>query len=174
MGVSLESQFDGTNNRGSVLSFGTSVVPNKKLSITLNYSMTNSRQSGGGKPEISRRTSATDLGVAYSPFPTVNLFASWAWQKTETQNEVLQNYNLNWSPFRGGVLQFNFAYTESLRQSDNAKDRTITPFLRLNLSRSSFLNLYYSIIQSNSEDPISGISFRQKQRLLAVEYRLNF
>jgi hypothetical protein len=130
--------------------------------------------SGGGKPDQSTRDSSTDLAVSYSPFPTLYLFGSWSWLKTNVRSDLLQNYNLNWNPFRGGALQFNFAYTESLRQSDKAKARTITPYLRLGLSRASYLSLYYSIISNDSEDPIAGISLRQREKLLVAEYRVNF
>jgi hypothetical protein len=174
MGVAFQSQFDGTDNKSSVLTFGTTLVPNKKLSITFGYSLTDSRVSGGGKPDQSTRDSSTDLAVSYSPFPTLYLFGSWSWLKTNVRSDLLQNYNLNWNPFRGGALQFNFAYTESLRQSDKAKARTITPYLRLGLSRASYLSLYYSIISNDSEDPIAGISLRQREKLLVAEYRVNF
>ncbi len=174
-GIFFTSESGGSDTRGSALNSGITLSPNKRLSMTLNYGYNQSRQSGGGLQDLSTTSSSTDLSVSYTPFPALFFFADWAWQKTSGQNgDFLQNYNINWSPFQGGALQFNFYYSEILRQADNSKTTIIRPYLRWNVTRSSFLNLSYSIIDSDSREPATALTLTEKQKIAAAEYRVNF
>ncbi len=174
-GIFFTSESGGRDTSGSTLNSGITLAPNKKLSMTLNYGYNQSRQSGGGLNELSTTSSSTDLSVSYTPFPALYFFADWAWQKTSGQNgDFLQNYNINWSPFQGGALQINFFYNQTLRQADNSKTTIIRPYLRWNVTRSSFLTLSYSIIDSNANAPAAALTLTEKQKVAVAEYRINF
>ncbi len=180
-GISKSSVFDGTNNSSTTLNAGTVLVPNRRLSVSLNYGYSDSRLSGAGQGSTTETTN-TDLSVSYTPFPALYLFGEWTWTKTSThsdnmqatntQNDMLQNYSVNWVPFQGGQLVFNFFYNESLRQLDNSRARTYGSTVRWMLSGASYLTFTYNILQNKSF--FSQVSTHNRERVLLVEYRLNF
>ncbi|HET6515612.1 MAG TPA: hypothetical protein VFG09_10665 [Thermodesulfovibrionales bacterium] len=172
-GTFLTSDYTGRDNKGSTLNFGVTMSPTRKLSLTLSGNLSNSRQSGGGQPSNSTSTSSKDLALSYTPFPSVYFTADWAWQ----ENNFVQNYQVDWSPFQGGDLQCSFYYNEVLNDQNNSKSRLIRPYLRLNLRKAGYLTLSYSIIKDSSNAATVG-AIQQKsqetQEVFAVEYRLNF
>jgi hypothetical protein len=82
----------------------------------------------------------------------LNLFASWEiiWER-HRDTEMTQDYALNWSPFPDGALQFNFAYDENLRSQDNLKERILTPSIRWNITKRSYLDVSYQITRSKND-----------------------
>jgi hypothetical protein len=151
-GYNFSTLETGQDQRNTIINFGSSIVPHRTTTITLIYSDTTTNQSGGGLPSTSTSTRRGDLSVAYRPFETLYLFASWEILAEKGQKiQTTQNYGLNWSPFPEGTLQFNFSYNESILSENNQKSRLITPSLRWNITSRSFLDLSYQFIHSSSK-----------------------
>jgi hypothetical protein len=151
-GFNFSTLETGQNQQNTIINFGSSIVPHRTMTITLIYSDTATNQSGGGLPSTSTSTRRGDLSVAYRPFETLYLFASWEILAEKGQKiQTIQNYGLNWSPFPEGTLQFNFSYNENILSENNQKNRLITPSLRWNITSRSFLDLSYQLIHSSSK-----------------------
>jgi hypothetical protein len=151
-GINFSTLETGQRQRNTIINFGTSIVPHRAMTITLNYSDTTTDQSGGGLPSTSTSTRRGNLSVAYRPFETLYLFSSWEILAEKGEKvQTTQNYGLNWSPFPEGTLQFNFAYNESILSENKQKSRLITPSLRWNITNRSFLDLSYHYIHSSSK-----------------------
>jgi hypothetical protein len=172
--ASISSQPDGADVKATSTNSGITLSPNSKLSMTLSYGYNRTRQTGGSvQGRLSTTSTSTDLAVSYNPFPSVSFWGDWAWQTTTGQeSNFLQDYNINWSPFQGGTLVLSFFYSENLDQLNDAKTTLIRPNLRWNVTKSSFLNLSYSIIDSDAK--ASGLSVKERQKIFAAEYRVNF
>jgi len=151
-GFNFSTLETGQKQQNTIINVGSSIVPHRTMTITLIYSDTVTNQSGGGLPSTSTSTRRGDLSVAYRPFETLYLFASWEILAEKGQTiQTTQNYGLNWSPFPEGTLQFNFSYNESILSENNQKSRLITPSLRWNITSRSFLDLSYQYIHSSSK-----------------------
>ena len=90
------------------------------------------------------------MGVTYRPFPLLYLVASWSWVTEIDKKMALQNYGVNWTPFVDGQLQFNFAYNENLESDINGKVRNMLAGVRWNITRRSYLNVAYQVIDTAS------------------------
>jgi hypothetical protein len=151
-GINFSTLETGQRQQNTIINFGSSIVPHRTVTITLIYSDTATNQSGGGLPSTDTSTRRGDVSVAYRPFETLYLFASWQILAEKGQKvQTTQNYGLNWSPFPEGTLQFNFSYNESILSENNQKSRLITPSLRWNITSRSFLDLSYQYVQNSSK-----------------------
>jgi hypothetical protein len=128
------------------------------LNITLSSSGQKSVLSGGGLPDSTSSTRSNEVGVSYYPFPALYLFAAWSETKTVgsgtsqgAAGDRRANYGLNWNPFPGGDLVFNFSYFESQRNVFNEIDKTWTPSLRWNITRRSYALVTYTDTRSTSD-----------------------
>ncbi len=150
-GVNSAKRETNEKQFGTTVSFGSNIVPHRNLSFNLNFSNTTSDQKGGGKPETSSSTRSVDMNVSYTPFPTLYLYGSLnITSRTDAKTSYLQNYSVNWSPFPGGSLQFNFGYTESLRSEDNGRDTSFGPSLTWKITNRATLNMSYQIVKTKS------------------------
>ena len=151
-GYNFSTLETGQKQDNTIINFGANIVPHRTTTITLIYSDSITNQSGGGLPSTSTSARRGDLSVAYRPFETLYLFASRGILAEKGQKiQTTQNYGLNWSPFPEGTLQFNFSYNESILSENNQKNRQITPSLRWNITRRSFLDLSYQYIHNSSK-----------------------
>jgi hypothetical protein len=151
-GVTFRREETEQWTRDFIINLGANIVPHRTVIFVLNYSDKISKQWGGETEGGSTYTSTLDMSINYNPFRTLNLFASWdivaeKGRKTETT----QNYAINWSPFPDGALQFNFTYNENLRSEINEKERIVTPSVRWNITRRSYLDVSYQIIRTRSD-----------------------
>ena len=151
-GYNFSTLETGQKQDNTIINFGANIVPHRTTTITLIYSDTITNQSGGGLPSTSTFTRRGDLSVAYRPFETLYIFTSWEILAQKGQKiQTTQNYGLNWSPFPEGTLQFNFSYNESILSENNQKNRLITPSVRWNITRRSYLDLSYQYIHTSSK-----------------------
>ncbi len=151
-GLSVANSETEQRSVSTIINSGATVLPRPEVTINLNYSQTNTKQTGGGVPDSSAYTRRGDFNIAYSPFITLYLFASFGMSAAnDTETAFLQNYALTWSPLQDGDLQFNFSFNESLQAEDNAENRTITPSLRWYISRRAYLDVAYSLMTSKSQ-----------------------
>ncbi len=151
-GFNFSTLETGQTTRNTVINFGANIVPHRTMTITLIYSDTITNQSGGGLPSNSTSTRRGDLSVAYRPFESLYIFTSWDILAEKGQRiQTTQNYGVNWTPFPEGTLQFNFNYNESILSENNQKSRLITPSVRWNITRRSYLDLSYQYIHTSSK-----------------------
>ncbi|HEX8960726.1 MAG TPA: hypothetical protein VF775_04065, partial [Geobacteraceae bacterium] len=143
-GYSTSTQPGGGQSQSVILSSGLSLIPRKDLNVNLGYSETSTQQSGGVVPSSSTYTRSGALSVSYTPFETLYLTGAWAISASNDQpTTTTQNYGASWSPFRGGTLQFNFNYSESLSSPDNQKTRSLSPSARWNVRPGTTVDFTY-------------------------------
>jgi hypothetical protein len=141
-----DQRIDSTNYSG-----GINLIPIGTLNITLSSSGQKSDISGGGVPETSQATRTNEMSVSYYPFSTLYLFASRSVRSGSGQpNDRLTNFGLNWSPFPGGDLVFNFSYNETRRALDNSIDKSVIPSLRWNITRRTYVVAAYNSTKNTS------------------------
>jgi hypothetical protein len=116
-------------------SYGVSLVPLKTLSITGSsvYSKTDLYYS---RSEV--------LSIAYTPFATMFLNASWTTIDQSSHHDRLQNYNASWSPFPGGDLLLNIAYLETLQLQYNTLQKTLQESARWNINKRTYAQASYA------------------------------
>jgi hypothetical protein len=132
-------------------SWGINLIPIGTLNITLSSSYEKSDRSGGGVPASSQFSRGREASMSYYPFRALYLYGSWSERSgSDRARDTLTTYGLNWSPFPGGDLQFNFAYTESRRALDNSIDKSMTPSLRWNITRGTYVVTAYNSTRNTS------------------------
>lgn len=150
-GISFSTSEAGQKTTSTILNFGASIVPRDNLSLNMGYSETKTEQSGGERKKTSSTTSSAFLSMVYVPFKTLYLFGSIdRVSQSEGKAATALNYAMTFSPFRDGDLLFNFAYNETLRLEEEEKSRTMTPSIRWNITRRSYLDMSYNIIRTST------------------------
>ncbi|MDA8103851.1 MAG: hypothetical protein M0Z71_00570 [Nitrospiraceae bacterium] len=149
-GLGFSTLETGRKQDSTILNGGTNIVPNRYLSLNLNYASTVTDETGGGLPEASFTTRRTDVGVTCRPFPLLYLVASWGWVTDMDRKMTLQNYGVNWTPFVDGQLQFSFAYNENLQSDINGKVKNLLAAVRWNITQRSYLDVAYQVIDTSS------------------------
>jgi hypothetical protein len=141
-----DQKTDSTN-----YSTGLNMIPIETLNITLSSTGQKSDQTGGGLPENTTTTRSKEVDVSYYPFRTLYVFASWITRYSSgSPSDRLKNYGLNWSPFPGGDLVFNFSYNETQRSLDNSIDKIWITSLRWNVTHRTYALLSYNSTKSTS------------------------
>ena len=148
-GVSFQTKDPGEKTTDTIFSFGSGLVPHRRVTVDLYYTSTDTKKSGDSLQDSSDFTRRGTLGVSYKPFDTVYLFTSLETITTTDKKRTLQNYGGNWSPFPDGSLQFTFTFNESLT-SDEGKIRLIVPGVRWNISSRTFLDLSTQFFKSEA------------------------
>jgi len=151
-GVVFRKQETGESGRDFLINFQANIVPNRKVTLGINYSNIISRRTGGVQGSTSTTTQTLDVTLSYNPFRTLNLFAFVEYiSETGQKGRVLQNYAINWSPFPDGALQFNITYNENFRTDDHLVERIFQPNIRYNFSKRSYVEFSYQLIRSRSD-----------------------
>jgi hypothetical protein len=144
-----------------LLKVSTNFQPHQKLTLNLNYLLAKTLA-----PE--KNTNADfNLEAFFIPFRTLSLNA----RLTVTQREetrTLQNYNVNWSPFPDGTVQFFFAYTETLLSEENQTERNFSSGLSWTIRSHIFLEMSYNIVRNDSNFQ------KEKINTFASNLRINF
>ncbi len=147
-GYSWDSPLGEGRTTSTLVRLGTNLLPNEKISININYDARWSKESG----EPSRFRQEGDVQAFFYPFRTLSLFARVnVVDEEDKDTRSFQNYSLNWSPFPEGALEFFFQYSEQFNSEDDSEDRIIGPGLRWRIRRGASLELFYNLIQSESE-----------------------
>jgi hypothetical protein len=142
----IDQKIDSTNYTG-----GINLIPIETLNIMLSSSGQTNDFSGGGVPSSTQSSRTNEVSASYYPFNTLYLFADWVVSRGSGQAyDRRTNYGLNWSPFPGGDLVFNFSYTESRRALDNSIDKTWIPSLRWNITRRVYAVVAYNSTKNTS------------------------
>jgi len=149
-GLTKEKSGAGERQEVENLLFGASFVPNRTMTVTLNFNGTWTDRAGGGRPDENTVDRRGDASISYRPFDTLYLLASFSRIERPGINDTTQNYSLNWSPFPSGALQFNFAFNQDLSTRDNAKVQTVRPSLRWNVTSRISLDMSYQVAKADS------------------------
>ena len=132
--------------------YGANIIPHRTLSASMYYSDTKSKQSGGNLKDSDFSSQRTDLSLAYHPFQTLYLTYSYGSTRSSGREpNTTQNYGTTWSPFPDGALQFNFTYTESLQSDNESKNTSLSPSLRWNVNKRTYLTLSYLASKNESQ-----------------------
>jgi hypothetical protein len=157
-GVTRENSAVGEKVETESLLFGASFVPNRILTVTLNFNGTWTDRTGGGRPDENTVDQRADASISCRPFETLYLLASFSRIERPGRNDTTQNYSLNWSPFPSGALQFNFAFDQELSTRDDGKVQTVRPSLRWNVTNRISLDMSYLV--TNVESSIGATDDR--------------
>jgi opacity protein-like surface antigen len=149
-GVTREKSDTGERLESENLLFGAAFVPNRTLTVTLNFNGTWTDRTGGDRPDETIVDRRGDASISYRPFDTLYLLAAFSRIERPGIIENTQNYSLNWSPFPSGALLFNFAFNQDLSTRDNAKVQTIRPSLRWNITNRISLDMSYQVVTAEA------------------------
>ena len=149
-GVTRENSAGGEKQETETLLFGATFVPNRTMTVTLNFNGTWTDRTGGGRPDENTVDRREDASISYRPFDTLYILASVSRIERPGINDTVQNYGFNWSPFPSGALRFNFAFNQDLSTRDNSKVRSILPSLRWNVTNRISLDLSYEVAKAEA------------------------
>jgi hypothetical protein len=151
-GISYVKQAAGAQIWEFFVNGGVTLIPHRRLTMTISYSGETSRRTGGGIGKDTTSTQRLDIDASYTPFPTLQLVGFFEiFSESGRNTDFNQNYGVNWQPFPGGALQFSFYYNEELRTDLNEKNRIITPRVRWKIFKKSFLDVSYQWIKSKTD-----------------------
>lgn len=147
-GYNWSEPLESVPKTSTIIRADTNLVPNDKITINMNYAVTNTKENGGEN----RDTSKTEWGFQAFLTPFRALIFNFRFYELDQDDSksTLYNYSANWSPFPDGDLQFFFTYTETLRPEIGQKDRNIGPSLKWSLNRHFFLDMAYNITSSET------------------------
>ena len=149
LGYSWDRPAEGGRKNSKIARIGSDLVPNQKLHITLDYSVTETEEKNGKKS--SELVQRGDLSMFFVPTNTLSFSGRWTLQDRERSTQFFQNYSASWNPFPGGDFQLLFFYNERLRSNQNQRDTTISPGLRWNISRHFQWEATYNWFDSDSD-----------------------
>jgi len=158
-GYSWERPADDPEITTTFVKGGTEVEPNRKINFNLNYSYKRTRQAG---LDIGPSTQKEfNFQGFYIPFRNLSFFAQIGVLDRNGSRETFQNYNLNWSPFPDGDLQFFFVYSETRRNVNDQSDRVVGPSLKWTIGRHIFLDMSYTYnrIENDVQKTDSNVFF---------------
>jgi hypothetical protein len=131
--------------------FGAELVPNRNLTLSLSFQDNEAWQSGGGQPSKTSYNRTGSATATFRPLEAIYLTGGYSiFMESDMNNVTLQNYSISWSPFRGGDLQFNFAFLQSYDSGQDEKSTNISPSVRWNIRPGSTLDVSYNILDSKS------------------------
>ena len=149
-GVTREKSDTGEKQESQNLLFGASFVPNRTLTVTLNFSGTWTDRTGGERPDETIVDRRGDASISYRPFDTLYLLAAFSRIERPGNKDTTQNYSINWTPFPSGALLFTFAFNQDLSARDNSKTQTVRPSLRWNVTNRISLDMSYQVAKVES------------------------
>lgn len=167
-GVSEDRADDGERSRSYLVNAGVEILPHRTMTWGFFYSADWFERSGGERPDSSTVTRRTRASVSWNPLAAVNLFASAEMVEGGQGRMTLYNWAGNWSPLRDGTLQLTFAYSETLQIEEDTSVRLLSPSLRWEVRRGTFLDLTYSFIESESG------SRKTENRVISANLQANF
>jgi hypothetical protein len=148
-GFTTSSDNTGRSTRGSNVTSGISLEPNKMVSLSGTYIHQDSRGTGGGKPDA--RGWGDNVGGSISLRPFAALYASGgiSWVSGSDRSDTLVNLSAGFSPFRDGNLQVSCSYSETV--AGGTRTRILNPGVRWNLaSQLAQATVSYAITQTST------------------------
>ncbi len=166
-GYSLIREFDGRKTGNTLVRLGTDLRPNPRFTLTANYSARFTEVlREADEPDLQRVSTQQqwDMQAYYTPVRALSLFAGLTIRESRGDTRYLRNFIINWSPFPDAPLQLILPYNEIHRSEENRTDRIFDPTIRWTISRSLFLDLSYTVFESESD--VQDISSRTLRAVL--------
>jgi hypothetical protein len=154
-GISRAEEDTGRRTDQTQVNASATLVPHPTMTFNLIYTGISTKATGGEiTGERTDATKAWETDVSFTPVRTVYLFGSYRIEDREQggirDKRNIRSYTVNWSPFPDGTLHLNFYYNEILRSENDARDRSIVPSLRWNVTARSYLDLSYQSLRTES------------------------
>jgi hypothetical protein len=141
----------GVTSRSLLASVNTSVVPNRVLSLAGSVAVSDTAQSGGGRPDRTDRRTHLEGSASVSPFPALALTGTASRQIPENGPAItLWSFTGAVSPFPDGDLQLRYGYTESFDTGADLRTRSHGPGARWNIRSGWYLNAGYAVRETRS------------------------
>ena len=164
----------GQTSLSDDISVNSSFSPHRTLTMNVIYRDRRDTTTFVELPTFKGVTNSSLFSVAYNPLATLYLFGSY---RTERRPNVprrsFQNFSIAWTPFRDGTLQLSLRYAETFRSQDESRDRNISPRLRWNFRRGSFLDIVYTK-QTTERLVLGAASLRSELESLSGNLRFAF
>jgi hypothetical protein len=160
-GASKSKELEGDRTSTSTVRFGTSVIPNRKITLNMGYQLENTQRTTDTEKRSDRRT-RTDLQVFVLPVSTVSLFFRTSIREQAGERRKFRTYAVNWSPFAEGALQLSYRYGETLITQADLNDvrKTRGPELRWTISSHFHLEMsYYKTEFETAEEKTDSRNF---------------
>ncbi len=149
----------GRDARTASLAATATITPNRFLSMAGSVGVSDSKQTGAGRPEQSDRRGIVEGSAALSPFRALAMSGSVTRIFGRgIPGQTLISFGAGFSPFPGGDLQLRYAYQESIDTSGEQRTRTHGPAVRWNIRRGWFVDGGYSFLDSSA--PAQDVSSR--------------
>jgi hypothetical protein len=149
-GVSYGYNEIGQTVEGTLYGVSASVTPHPTVAMTGAYNYTYSLVTGGGRPESKDSVGRVEGSLSFTPFRALYLAASASRYTSGRPPSTLATFSGGFSPFPGGDLLLRFGYTETLDQAASTRLRQYGPGARWNIRQGLFVDLTYSVEDSNS------------------------
>lgn len=146
MGYSWNTPREGGTQTTKLFRFETDIQPHEKLTTSAGYAYTQTEETG----RESRDDQRADIQLSFVPTNTISLFARLTHVNQSDDSRTFQNYNINWSPFPGGTLQFDISYNESL-STEGSDTKGMRAGLSWKVNKSLSLRSYYERTQTETE-----------------------
>jgi hypothetical protein len=156
-GYTWQEPNGGSRVTSYIIKQGTSVQPNQQISVDLNFSYKQTQQSD---QDIGpNRETRWNIQGFYTPLRNLSFFAEIDAVYRTGDNDIFQNYSVNWSPFPDGDLQFFFNFSETLLSDNNREERVYGPSLKWSIGPHIYLDVSYSFntIDSDIEEVKSNV-----------------
>jgi hypothetical protein len=126
VGYVRNSPLEGPTTNGPTLRFVSSLAPNRKTQLNLDYWFTLSKE----KHEGTRRQHRWDARAFFVATDALSLFADLSYNDDGLGgHELSQDYSVSWNPLRDGDLDLSLTYRRFKDRSGRESD-TVTPELR--------------------------------------------
>jgi hypothetical protein len=142
LGYAWNSPQESGDQTSKFLRLDTVMVPHNKLHLDFSYEVYWDTQEEEEDNTRQKGSIHTLLVVS----DTINMTADYNFTDRRGQDDdstFLQDYALNWAPFRDGTLQFSLAYTESISSEDN-KEKFLSPSIKWQVAKGILMELRYN------------------------------
>jgi len=151
LGQSWTNPSQGGKSRSTLIRVRTSLIPNTKLHLRLDYSFAWVTEEG----EDSRIEQSGRAEVFLVPLKTLSLFGAVSFKNRDTGNratDITQDYSVNWAPFPDGTLNFTLGYNY-FNGPRGVEERFVKPGVRWEVARGVLLTVEYTagVVESASE-----------------------
>jgi hypothetical protein len=151
LGQSWTNPSKGGKSRSTLIRVRTSLIPNTKLHLRLDYSFAWVTEEG----EDSRIEQRGRAEVFLVPLKTLSLFAAVSFRNRDMGNratDITQDYSVNWAPFPDGTLNFTLGYNY-FSGPRGVEERFVKPGVRWEVARGVLLTVQYTtgVIESATE-----------------------
>ncbi|MBN2332760.1 MAG: hypothetical protein JXO49_01485 [Deltaproteobacteria bacterium] len=142
LGYAWNSLQESGDQTSKFLRLDTVVVPHNKLHLDFSYEVYWNTQEDE-EDSTRQKGSIHSLLVVTD---TINMTADYNFtdrQGPDNDSTFLQDYALNWAPFRDGTLQFSLSYTESI-SSENNEEKFLSPSIKWQVAKGMLMELRYN------------------------------